>query len=243
MTGWTDADLYAAFGSLEGPVDPRPEFAGRLFDDLMRAVDEPATADASAVPPGPALWDDDEREPVIVPLEPVVARRRLASRRQRLLGAAAVVALVAAAAIGVVRWRSNGTDSLTAAIPANLVRLDEHCRSALAPVSSAIADFDAAAASGRGPLSADDLRVLATAIDQFSAAAVAVTAEPGLPSRIRRPLEQAQATAADALRALDDSGSESMLRARDAQYAARETLTGALRIAADDGAVACRPPW
>jgi hypothetical protein len=243
MTSWTDADLYAAFESLEGPVYPRPEFAGRLFDDLVRAVDQAATADASAGPPRPALRDDDERESVIVPLEPVAARRRLASRRLRLLGAAAVVVVVTAAAMGVVRWRSDGTDSLTAAIPANLVRLDEHCRSALAPVSSAISAFDAAAASGRGPLSADDLRVLVTAIDQFSAAAVVVTADQGLPSRIRRPLEQAQATAADALRALDDGGSESTLRARDAQYAAREALAGALRMAADDGAVACRPPW
>jgi hypothetical protein len=241
MTDWTDSDLRAAFRSLDGPADPRVEFADRLFEDLLVALDEAAAADPGARRTPTAPRPGDEAEPATLPLTPDALGRPRPDRRRKLLRVAAAAALVIGTAIGITRLRSDQTQSLTATIPAGLVRLDEHCRRTLASVDSAVTDFDAATAGGYGPLSADNLRVLITTIDQFIAAALTVAAQEDLPPRIRHPLEQARAQAADALRALDDGGPDSTLRARDAQYAARDTLAGALRIAADGGASACRP--
>jgi hypothetical protein len=243
MTDWTDSELRAAFRSLEAPADPEVGFAHRLFDDLVHALDKAAAADPVARRTPTAPTPDDEAEPATIPLTPEALRRPRPDRRWKLLRIAAAAALVTGIAIGITRWRSDETQSLTATIPAGLVRLDEHCRRSLASVDSAVTDFDAATRGGFGPLSAENLRVLITTIDQFTAAALTATAQEDLPPRIRHRLEQAQALAASALRALDDPGPQSTLRARDAQYAARDTLAGALRIAADGGASACLPPW
>jgi hypothetical protein len=242
MTEWTDAGFQAVFRSLDAPADPGGEFADRLFEHLLGALDRAEATEPVVERAGPTPDPDAESEAAVIPSLPDALGRRRTNGRWWLLRVAAVAALVMGAAIGVSRWRSDGTQSLTAAVPANLVGLDDHCHNALPAVGSAISELDVPTASGYGPFSTDKLRVVITVIDQFTTAALVVAPED-LPSSIRNPLEQAQATAASALRALDDGGPDSALRARDAQYAAREALAGALRIAATDGAAACRPTW
>ena len=250
MTSWTDAELEEAFGVLDHAAEPSAEFRERLFADMLHALDpgsEPTPRSAGFGPEpmtAPPSSSEDGEIGIVAPTSaaPRPSQRGFLWRFGFVVAAAAVLAI---AVVGFVRRESNRDPSLTAGMPPGLVDLDEYCRAALSDLESSIVAFDEPGEAGGGGLyTARRLRPVAADLEGFAAGALAATpAGDERIDRVRRPLEQGEATAGEALRALDTGSSGSAIRARDALFAARETVGGALRLAVEAGASSCQPSW